>query len=223
MINPSTLEFLSELRENNYREWFHSQKPRYEAAKTNVLDTAGQMLDGIRQFDPSLGFPDLRKCIYRIARDTRFSVNKEPYKTNMGVVFSPSGTTHGDLSCYYMHVEPGGSFISCGVYMPSADVLKAVRKAIDDDWEEFEAILNDKSFKKAFGDLSREEKVLKRVPAGFAKDSPSADYLKLYHFYVQQPVSDAQLCSERYMAEAVQAFKTTKPLNDFLNRAIRNR
>ena len=96
MINPSTLEFLSELRENNYREWFHSQKPRYEAAKTNVLDTAGQMLDGIRQFDPSLGFPDLRKCIYRIARDTRFSVNKEPYKTNMGVVFSPSGTTHGD-------------------------------------------------------------------------------------------------------------------------------
>ena len=46
MINPSTLEFLSELRENNYREWFHSQKPRYEAAKTNVLDTAGQMLDG---------------------------------------------------------------------------------------------------------------------------------------------------------------------------------
>lgn len=133
-------------------------------------------------FDPSLGFPDLRKCIYRIARDTRFSVNKEPYKTNMGVVFSPSGTTHGDLSCYYMHVEPGGSFISCGVYMPSADVLKAVRKAIDDDWEEFEAILNDKSFKKAFGDLSREEKVLKRVPAGFAKDSPSADYLKLYHF-----------------------------------------
>ncbi|MFQ9503656.1 MAG: DUF2461 family protein [Alistipes indistinctus] len=57
MINPSTLEFLSELRENNYREWFHSQKPRYEAAKTNVLDTAGQMLDGIRQFDPSLGFP----------------------------------------------------------------------------------------------------------------------------------------------------------------------
>ena len=223
MINPSTLEFLSELRENNYREWFHSQKPRYEAAKTNVLDTAGQMLDGIRQFDPSLGFPDLRKCIYRIARDTRFSVNKEPYKTNMGVVFSPSGTTHGDLSCYCMHVEPGGSFISCGVYMPSADVLKAVRKAIDDDWEEFEAILNDKSFKKAFGDLSREEKVLKRVPAGFAKDSPSADYLKLYHFYVQQPVSDAQLCSERYVAEAVQAFKTTKPLNDFLNRAIRNR
>ena len=205
MINPSTLEFLSELRENNYREWFHSQKPRYEAAKTNVLDTAGQMLDGIRQFDPSLGFPDLRKCIYRIARDTRFSVNKEPYKTNMGVVFSPSGTTHGDLSCYYMHV------------------VKAVRKAIDDDWEEFEAILNDKSFKKAFGDLSREEKVLKRVPAGFAKDSPSADYLKLYHFYVQQPVSDAQLCSERYVAEAVQAFKTTKPLNDFLNRAIRNR
>ena len=97
------------------------------------------------------------------------------------------------------------------------------RKAIDDDWEEFEAILNDKSFKKAFGDLSREEKVLKRVPAGFAKDSPSADYLKLYHFYVQQPVSDAQLCSERYVPEAVQAFKTTKPLNDFLNRAIRNR
>lgn len=65
--------------------------------------------------------------------------------------------------------------------------------------------------------------MLKRVPAGFAKDSPSADYLKLYHFYVQQPVSDAQLCSERYVAEAVQAFKTTKPLNDFLNRAIRNR
>lgn len=222
MIEQSTLEFLSDLRRNNYRDWFHEQRERYETARANVIAVGTQLAGEINRFDPSLGYPDLRKCMFRIARDTRFSANKEPYKTNFGMLFTPDGTTRTRLSAYYMHIEPGNSFISCGVYMADPQALKAVRTAIDDEWEEFSAIVENPKFKKEIGALSREDKVLKRVPAGFDKDSPAAEYLKLCHFYVWVPFPDRIVCGERFVPDAARLFALMKPLNDFLNRAIKN-
>lgn len=223
MIEQSTLDFLKDLRTNNYREWYHAHKPRYEQARNNVLETASEMIGGINRFDPSVGFPDLRKCMFRIARDTRFSADKTPYKTHIGLVFSPDGTTRCRLSVYYLHIEPGGSFVSCGLYMPDKDYLKATREAIDDQWNEFSAIVNDRKFKAAFGDLCREDKVLQRVPAGFDKNSPAAEYLKLTAFYVYTRFTDEEVCSPDFAVKALTAFKLMKPLNEFLNRAISDR
>lgn len=121
MIEKSTLEFLDDLRRNNYKEWFHENRARYDAARVNVLENAGRMVEGINLFDPSLGYPDVSKLIYRINRNLRFSADKTPYKTHFGVVMNADGDRHSPLSCYYMHVEPGGmSVVSCGLYMPEA-------------------------------------------------------------------------------------------------------
>lgn len=224
MIEKSTLEFLDDLRRNNYKEWFHENRARYDAARVNVLENAARMVEGINLFDPSLGYPDVTKLIYRINRNLRFSADKTPYKTHFGVVMNADGDRHSPLSCYYMHVEPGGmSVVSCGLYMPEAmsGSLNAIRQAIDTDWEEFSAIINDPEFKKNIGDLCREDKVLKRVPRGFRADSPAAEYLKLNHFYAWVHLPDELVTSPDYIPEVLRLFKLMKPLNDFLNRIVR--
>lgn len=222
-IEQSTLDFLNDLRQNNYREWFHAQKPRYEEAKRNVLAVASAVIAGINEFDSSLGHLDPKKAMFRIARDTRFSASKEPYKTHFGLAFSPFGIARGRLSCYYMHIDPTEFFVSCGVYMAPPDVLKAVREAIDDEWETFHGIISDKTFRKEFGDLSREDKVLKRVPQGFDKDSPAAEYLKLTEYYVWKPLPGTLLTDEKLIPEVLRYFRLMQPLMAFLNRAIENK
>ena len=222
MIESSTFDFLTDLRHNNYREWYHASKSRCEAARNNVLETASEMIAGINRFDSSVGYPDLRKCMFRMARDTRFSPDKTPYKTHICLVFSPEGNTHCKTSVYYLHIEPNGSFVSCGLYMPDKPQLKAVREAIVEEWDEFSQIVQDPIFRKTFGDLCRENKVLQRVPNGFDKNFPGADYLKLNSFYVYASFPDHEVCASDFVSRALQILEYTAPLNRFLNRAIQN-
>ncbi|MDR1348175.1 MAG: DUF2461 domain-containing protein [Prevotellaceae bacterium] len=222
MIEKSTLQFLSDLSKNNYREWFNSNKDRYESARNNVLDAGRKLYAEISKFDANIIFDDPKRCMFRIYRDTRFTKYKEPYKTNIGMVFSPDGTKKCQLSSYYMHIEPNNSFVSCGVYMPDAEILKAIRLAIYEDFESFSEIVENKIFKKCFGTLCRDEDCLSRIPLGFDKDSPAGDYLKLKHFYVFQSFSNSDVCSADYIKKASEALKLTKPLNDWLNKAILN-
>lgn len=223
MIERTTLDFLRDLRRNNYKEWFHANRERYDAARADVLANAGELVEGINRFDPTLGSPDLTKLIYRINRNMRFSADKTPYKTHFGVVMNADGDRHSPLSGYYMHVEPDGmSVVSCGLYITeeNAESRKRVRQAIDDHWDEFSAIVHDPRFREEFGDLCREDRVLKRVPRGFAADSPAAEYLKLNHFYVWRHLPDELVTSEAYVPEALRLYELMKPLNDFLNRAV---
>ena len=220
MIQKSTLQFLKELNKNNYREWFNENKPRYEAARENVIEVVGGLIKEVNKFEPTLGYPEPKKCLFRIYRDTRFAKNKEPYKTNMGAIIGPEGNTKTLKSGYYMHIQPGASFVSCGVYMPFPAVTKAIRTAIDDDFETFSGILNDKAFKKLFSDLSRDDDMLQRVPTGFDKNSPAAEYLKLKSFYAWYQISDKELMSEDFVKNAAKIFKVTKPFNDWLNAII---
>ena len=117
MIQQATFTFLRKLAKNNNREWFHANKATYDAAKQNVLDVVGQLIGQVNKFDKTLGYPDPKKCFFRIARDTRFSYDKSPYKLNFGAIINSEGTTRSELSGYYLHVEPGNCFVSCGVYM----------------------------------------------------------------------------------------------------------
>ncbi|MDR2064401.1 MAG: DUF2461 domain-containing protein [Prevotellaceae bacterium] len=222
MIEKSTLKFLLELSKNNYREWFNSNKDKYESACNNLLDVSKKLYAEISKFDSNIIFDDPKKCMFRIYRDTRFSRYKEPYKTNMGIVFSPDGTKKCQLSSYYMHIEPNSSFVSCGVYMPDVYILKTIRLAIYEDFEIFSKIVENKTFKQQFGTLCRDEDCLSRIPVGFDKNSPACNYLKLKHFYVFKSFSDNEVCSSNYVEKAAKILKLTKPLNDWLNKVILN-
>ncbi len=220
MIQKATLQFLKELKKNNYREWFNENKPRYEAAKENVIEVVGELIKEVNKFEPTMGYPEPKKSLFRIYRDVRFSKNKEPYKTNMGAMIGPETNAKMLRSSYYMHIEPGASFVSCGVYMPHPPIVKAVRTAIDEDFETLNAIVSNKTFKALLGDLVRDEDALQRVPPGFDKNSPAAEYLKLKHFYVFHPFTDNELMSGDFVKNAAKMFKAAKPLNDWLNAVI---
>jgi uncharacterized protein (TIGR02453 family) len=221
MIQPATLQFLKNLAQHNDREWFHAHREEYDAARGNVIGVATQLLEEINRFD-RLGFYDVRKSMFRIARDTRFSYDKSPYKPNFGVILNAEGSTRSPLSGYYLHVEPGHCFLSCGLYMPEPGILKAVRRTIDEDFDIFKKIISKKEFRQAFIDLSRDDDALVRVPAGFDKNSPAAAYLKLKHFYIMVALRDRDATAATLVAKAAGYFRLMKPFNDFLNDIVRN-
>ncbi|MDR3350905.1 MAG: DUF2461 domain-containing protein [Prevotellaceae bacterium] len=221
MIQPDTLLFLKKLAQHNCREWFHEHREEYAAARGNVIDVATQLLAEINRFDP-IGFYDVRRSMFRIARDTRFSHDKSLYKQNFGVILNAEGNTRSPLSGYYLHVEPGNSFVSCGLYMPPPGLLKTVRRTVDEDFDVFKKIIAKKEFKQAFTDLVRDDDALTRVPAGFDKNSPAADYLKLKHFYVMAALTDREITTAAFAKKAAGYYRLMKPFNDFLNDIVRN-
>ena len=215
MLKEETLKFITELKLNNNREWFAENKDKYEAARTDFEQLVAQIVQGINTFDSELGYLDPKKCIFRIYRDVRFSEDKSPYKTHFGAGFRPS--TLSKTSGYYFHLDPDEAFVSCGHYMLMPDQLKKVRRGIYNDFEMFSSIINDKNFKKEFGDLYKDDDMLKRVPNGFDKDHPAAEYMKLKHFYALKPLSCKQLLDKDLAAYVTAMYKQMHPLSQFLN------
>lgn len=216
-INSSTLQFLKDLAKNNNREWFAENRERYIASNMNVVAFVEQLIEEMGAFDKEILKLDAKKTLFRIYRDTRFSLDKTPYKTNFGVGL---GFKRGNGSAgYYLHIEPGKSFLAGGLYQPQRDALREVRKEISMSKSEFIEILEQNDFRNNFRGLSVEHK-LTRVPNGFEKDDPMAEYLKLKSFNVSHPVSDEALLSENAARDFSLIFKSMKPLNDFLNRPL---
>ena len=212
-MQSSTLQFLRNLEKNNSREWFNENKTLYQEAQQDVISFVEKLIEEMADFDEEIGKLEAKKSVFRIYRDTRFSKDKTPYKTNFGAGL---GMGKGNkISGYYLHIEPGKSFLAGGVYKPEPSVLKTIRQEISAFGDEFKAILEQDEFRNYFRGLSVEDK-LKKVPQGFEKDDKMAEYLKLKHFIVTHPISDEQLLSENAVKEFTKIFKAMKPLNDFL-------
>lgn len=206
------LDFLTELKHNNNREWFEANKPRYKAMEARFHDFVQQLIDGIAAFDNTIKGVAVKDCTYRIYRDVRFSPNKEPYKTYMGAYVCPGGKK-SDYAGYYCHFEPEHSIVCTGLHCPEPDILRSVRDEVEDNGAEFlEIIKHAKGF-----ELDQNSK-LQRVPKGFPADSEYAEYLKLKEFDLIKPmtVTDKGLL-DRVLAD----FKSTKEFNDMLNRAVK--
>ena len=200
MLKEDTLKFLLELKKNNNREWFTENKSWYERARKDVELLIGEMALKIATFDPEIGHIDPKKCLFRIYRDVRFSQDKSPYKTHFGAIFRARTADQAS-----------------GYYMLDGTQLKKIRRGIYEDFDTFSDILNDKSFKQEIGDLYRDEDMLQRVPNGFDKNHPAAEYLKLKRFYVCKPISKEQLLSEDFAEYAAKIYKIMHPLGEFLS------
>ena len=213
-IEASTLHFLKNLSKNNNREWFTENKDQYITAQQNVLNVVETLIEKIGEFDEEILKIDPKKSLFRIYRDVRFSKDKSPYKTNFGAGL---GMGKGNkISGYYLHIEPGKSFLAGGVYQPETSVLKEIRKEISMNAKEFQEILQQDDFRNNFRGLSVEAK-LQRVPNGFDKDDPMAEFLKLKNLIVVHPISDDALMQENATKNMAKIFKSMKPLNDFLS------
>lgn len=214
VISPKTLDFLKKLEQNNNREWFTENKNLYTESQQNVIAFLEDLLKEMSEFDEELVKIDAKKSLFRIYRDTRFSKDKIPYKTNFGASLGMGkGSQKGG---YYLHLEPGKSFIAGGIYMPEPAVLKELRKEISLYGNEFLAILNNKEFKKHFPELDQDDK-LKKIPQGFEKEDPMAEFLKLKNFIVVYYLKDEEILNKDAAKNLTKIFRLMKPLNDFLN------
>jgi uncharacterized protein (TIGR02453 family) len=218
MLSKNLLQFLSDLKENNYKEWFHENKPAYQIVKKEFEQFIAHTIANIAQFDSSVKNIEPKKCIFRINRDVRFSKDKSPYKTNFGGFIMPGGKGEGNAG-YYIHIEPGNCFLAGGIYMPASDKLKAVRTEIFENTEDFKEILNDKNFKKNFKEILSDGK-LKTAPKGFSKDFEDIDLLRYKHYIVSKNISDDLVTSEQFADEIHKTFKAIYPFNSFINEAI---
>ena len=212
-IDSSTLQFLKTLLKNNNRNWFTENKNLYIEAQKDVLLFVENLIEEMSKFDEEILKIDAKKSLFRIYRDVRFSKDKSPYKTNFGAGLGMGKGTR--ITGYYLHIEPGKTFLAGGVYQPEPSVLKEIRKEISMSGNEFLKILEQKDFRNNFRGLSVENK-LQRVPAGFEKDDPMSEYLKLKNFIVVHPISDASLLKENAAKDFAKIFESIKPLNDFL-------
>jgi uncharacterized protein (TIGR02453 family) len=155
------------------------------------------------------------KLIFRIYRDVRFSKDKSPYKSNMGAYLVAGGkqgmmTTAG----YYIHIEPGKSFLAGGAYQPPAPWIKSIRNAIDEHGKEFYKIITSKSFTNF---LIYEGEALSKVPQGYDKDHPYAELLKKKSHLAMSTLKDSEILSTDFLKHCSLCFKAMKPMNDFLN------
>lgn len=213
-LSPEVFGFLKKLNKNNNREWFTENKNLYTESQQNVIAFLEDLLKEMSEFDEELAKIDAKKSLFRIYRDTRFSKDKIPYKTNFGASLGMGkGSQKGG---YYLHLEPGKSFIAGGIYMPESAVLKELRKEISLYGNEFLAILNNKEFKKHFLELDQDDK-LKKIPQGFEKEDPMAEFLKLKNFIVVYYLKDEEILNKDAAKNLAKVFRLMKPLNDFLN------
>jgi uncharacterized protein (TIGR02453 family) len=217
-MQKTVLDFLSQLEKNNNREWFQRNKQQYDEAKAAVESFVNSMIPGLAKFDEAVKYVEAKDCMFRIFRDVRFAKDKSPYKINMGAWITRAGRKSPGPG-YYIHLQPGGSFLAAGVYMPEPDQLKKIRNEIYYNITEFKSILNDKKLKKICNGLSDNDKG-KMAPREFPKDFPDIELLKYKHYTLSYPLRDEMVGSEHFHEIVLMAFRTMYPFNMFLKRAL---
>lgn len=213
-----TAAYLKQLAKNNNKEWFDAHRDTYEEAREEFTQLIGKVLSGISKFDKEIAGLDPKKTLFRINRDIRFSKDKTPYKTNFASDMNPGGK-NSMRPGYYLSAKPGDFFLAGGSYMPLPDKLAAIRQEIDYNFKEFHKILGRKDFKKYFGGISDEGRLV-NPPKGYEKDNPAIEILKNKHFIVFHKVPDKIALSPQFPRYAADVFKAMYPFLVFLRNAI---
>ncbi len=219
-FSPALFEFLSELEENNNRDWFQANKPRYER------DVKGAALAFIRDFEQPLHavsphFQAIPKAVggslFRIYRDVRFSKDKSPYKTHTGVHFRHERAKDAHAPGFYLHLAPGEVFGGFGVWMPPNPALNKIRQHIvdrADEWTEIQRALAVADMPCHMGES------LKRVPRGFDKDHPHAESLKRKSHAATFAFTADDVVQPDFMDRYAAACKQAAPLMGFICEAV---
>lgn len=220
MFTQEIISFLQELSENNHRDWFQANKPRYNELREKFLHFTDMVINEVTQFDPSIKGITAKDAVFRINRDIRFSNDKSPYKTNMGAFIVPGGKKSGKAG-YYIHLEPNQSFLAGGIYMPPSPILKSIRKEIFEHTDEFKFIIENSQFKFTFGEIWGEK--LKQGPKDFPKDFQDIELLKFKSYTVARNLSKNELISDNFFDHVVEVFECLYPFNRFLNQSFEDK
>lgn len=216
-FTPKTLSFLRSLKRNNDREWFRERKAQYdEHVKAPMVAVIEQLALDFQDFAPELVAAP--SCIYRIYRDTRFSEDKTPLKTNIAASFPWRGLPRHQGAGLYMEIAPGWVWIGGGLYAPETAQLAAVREHIAANHKRLRAIVESPGFRNTVGELAGEK--LQRVPRGFDKDHPAAEYLRHRQFLAAREHPATFACDPAFYKGLLSVFRQVAPLVRFLNEPL---
>ena len=213
------LSFLGKLKRNNNRQWFKRHRQEYEETvrfpmQCLIAALAQKMADSA----PEIDF-NPKRSIFRIYRDTRFSKNKTPYKTNIAASFTFRGRKGPtETPGLYVGIEPGEIFIGGGLYMPTGPQLKQIRARIATDPDPFLGVVKNPRFKRVFGGVEGER--LQRSPLGYPPDHAMIEYLRHKQFYVGRLLEDTACLRGTFADTVVRTFTDCMPLVRWLARAI---
>lgn len=219
-FTKQTFAFLSALEANNEREWFTAHQQEYEdLVRTPALDFISDMSDEM----PAISRHFLAQpkkvggSLMRVYRDTRFSKDKTPYKTNIGIQFRHEVGKDVHAPGYYLHIATDECFVGVGLWHPDAGVLFKIRSAIVEKPEAWKTARDDKAFCKHF---SQEGDSLANAPRGFAKDHPLVEDLKRKDFIGLASLSQANITSAKLRPQVVEHFRAAAPYMGFLCKAL---
>ena len=212
-------DYLSQLSANNNREWYHAHKEDYKRANAEFEELLQTLIWEIGKFDDSIIHNTPGELTFKLVRDTRFSHDKSPYNPAFRAHISSKGKLPVPVG-YYLMIKPGNqSFLGGGLF---ADMFKdatgMIRDHIVKNGKEWERLIHEPEFEKYF---TVQGTALKKVPAGYEKEHPQAEYLKFKSWYLEYPLQDEELKDEEaFLAKATELFRIMKPFNDYLNRAL---
>lgn len=212
------LHFLRELKANNDREWFNMNKERYLEVKRKTDALTQDLINAIAGFDPDAAMLGVADCTYRIYRDTRFSADKTPYKTHIGIFINPPKGKKSMRNGYYLHIEPDNCFLAAGTIGLPSPVIKAIRQSIFDEIEEYRAIVESEEFKAVFTVIG--ENLLKTAPKGFPKDWEYMEYVRPKDFCCSGPIAEETMLRNDLVDALMPTLEQSKRFIDFINYTI---
>lgn len=222
-FTTAALRFFRALKRNNNKSWFEAHRDDYEAEVRAPMKELIEEIDvRLARLAPEM-CGDIRRSMFRINRDIRFSKDKSPYKTNAGCWFyhrASSGKVGGEAkegsAGFYFHLEPGACFVGGGLWMPPRPQLNRIRATIAGKPADFARIA---ASLRRYGGLD-DEAMLKRMPRGFADDHPAAKWLRYQSFTSGRSLSDAQVTSARLPSLLARDFEGLLPLVRWINRTM---
>ena len=210
-FNPDVFPFFKKLEANNNREWFEANKEEFKLLETDVKQLMQIIADNLKFHDKIE-----KSKIFRIYRDVRFSKNKIPYKTHFGLSFKrEKPALRGG---YYLHLEPGKSFLGVGFWAPEKEDLLRIRKELEVGADEYRQIIEKKTLKKYWGSLSGDE--VKTAPNGFSKDHPDIDLIKKKQHVFIKNITDQHVHSKDFVDIIDEHFKTIRPFFDYMSNVL---
>jgi uncharacterized protein (TIGR02453 family) len=217
-FTPRTLTFLRGLKRNNDRAWFAARKDEYEReVHAPMIALVEKLAVELRRFAPDL-VASPRASLYRIYRDTRFSGDKSPYKTQVGAIFPHRDLPKHQGAGLYVEIGPERTMIAGGIYMPQTPDLHALREHIAANHARFRALAESPAFKRTAGPVSGDS--LQRVPRGYPPDHPAAEYLKLRQFLFGRDYPATFSTDRKFFRELLTLFERMAPVVHFLNEPL---
>jgi uncharacterized protein (TIGR02453 family) len=214
--------FFDELKANNNRDWFLANKPRYEAS------VAGPCLDFIEAMGAPLADISPRMLaipkktggsMFRIYRDVRFSKDKTPYKTHVGLQFRHVLGKDAHAPGFYVHLSSEEILIGGGLWKPPSPALANIRSRIDERGKEWARASMSSAFMTRFDGL-REGDPLIRPPKGYDEHHPHIDALKKRSFFVMAKTERDQVMRADFVDYVAQVFEDAAPMMAFLCAAV---